>query len=94
MNEELTTNAEDSNEAFLNAVERLVGAWCDRRCYTALRYILAGYPLASGLTDDWGRLLSVFEDVRSFARDEMTHEEILTVNEMITVLNRIVFRHK
>jgi hypothetical protein len=85
---------ENTNESILKAADDLVEAWCDRRCYTALRYILAGYPLASGLTDDWGRLLSAFEDVRSFVRDEMTHEEILTVNEMITVLNRIVFRHK
>ena len=37
-------------------VEALVNAWCDRREFGALREVLSGWPIAGGLTDDWGLL--------------------------------------
>ena len=39
------------------SIKILVDQWCERRCLTALKYILQGWPLSSGLTDDWAELL-------------------------------------
>jgi hypothetical protein len=43
-----------TNEQLFETIQRLVGAWCDRRCLRALRHILAGYPVPSPFTDGWG----------------------------------------
>lgn len=93
MNELNTVNIGESNEALITTVENLVHVWCDRRCCVALRYVLCGYPLTSGLTDDLAALLSAVEDVRAFARDELTDDEMKTINEVIAVLNKPVFRN-
>jgi hypothetical protein len=37
-------------------IDGLVRAWCDRRELAALREILGGWPLCSGLTDEWDEL--------------------------------------
>ncbi len=76
----------------LESVAALVDSWCERRCLSALKFILQGYPLSSGLTDDWGNLLKALEDVRAFARDELTEEETKTVGELIGFVSRIVYR--
>jgi hypothetical protein len=81
-----------SNEQLLSAVQRLVEAWCDRRCLGALRHILAGYPLTSPLTDGWGELYDALRNVRSFSRDELAHVEMDAVNELITEVGKIVYR--
>ncbi len=44
-------------------VEALVDAWCDRREFGALRQVLAGWPLAGGLTEDWGMLASALHSL-------------------------------
>lgn len=83
---------ENSGASILQTVEKLVGAWCDRRCYAALRHILNGYPIPSPLTDSWAILLDALQNVRAFAREEITDEEALTVNELIASITRLVFR--
>ena len=82
----------ESAESLLESVAALVDSWCERRCLLALKIILQGYPLSSGLTDDWGSLLKALEDVRAFARDELTEEETKIVGELIGFVSRIVYR--
>jgi len=81
-----------SAESLLESVAALVDSWCERRCLSALRFILQGYPLSSGLTDDWGNLLKALENVRAFARDELTEEETKAVGELIVFVSRIVYQ--
>jgi hypothetical protein len=53
---------------------------------------LQGYPLSSPLTDGWAELLKSLEDVRAFAKGEITEEEKQTVNQLIGSISRIVYR--
>jgi hypothetical protein len=76
----------------LDTVQALVAGWCDRRCLKALRAILAGYPLSSPFTDGWGDLLRALQDVRAFARDELTEAERTTVDQCIRAVERAVSR--
>ena len=82
-----------SSENFHNSLAALVDSWCERRCLSALRFILKGYPLSSGLTDDWGNLLKALEDVRAFAREDITEEESKLLGELVVFVQRIVYRN-
>jgi hypothetical protein len=76
----------------LAEVDRLVAGWCDRRSYGALRAILAGWPLTSGLTDDWGQLLDALEKVRAFAQRDLVGDELAQVEDLIRDVDRLVQR--
>ena len=82
---------EDNNQLF-SSIQRLVEAWCDRRCLRALRNILRGYPLVSPLGDGWGELLIALQDVRAFARDELTAEEFRVLEDCIRAVDTTVHR--
>jgi hypothetical protein len=69
---------------------RLVDPWCDRRCLRALREILAGWPITSGLTDDWAHLGDALRGVRAFASDELTPQEAQNVEESIAAVDTAV----
>jgi hypothetical protein len=73
-------------------IDQLVNAWYDRRCLSALRRILQGWPLTSGLTDDWGNLLDALEQVRAFAKDELTEDEQARLDGAIHEVGRLVYR--
>jgi len=73
-------------------VAELVDSWCERRCLKALRWVLPGWPLTSGLTDDWASLLDALRNVRAFARDELTEVEQGSVDELASAVERIVYR--
>jgi hypothetical protein len=73
-------------------VSILIDSWCDRRCLNALREILAGWPIGSGLTDDWARLGESLKSVRALAREELEEGEIETVERLIADVDRLVFR--
>jgi len=75
-----------------HTIQGLVEAWCDRRCLRALRNVLQGYPLTSPLGDGWGELLKALQNVRAFARDELTRGEMKTLDECIRVVERVVYR--
>ncbi len=75
-----------------NTLQTLVEGWCDRRCLKALSRILRGYPLSSPFTDGWGDLLIALQDVRAFARSELTDEERAAVDECIRAVDRVVHR--
>jgi hypothetical protein len=83
---------ERSSENILESVRVLVDGWCDRRCLSALRFILRGFPLSSPLNDGWAELLESLEDVRAFAKGEITEEENRTVNQLIGSISRIAYR--
>jgi hypothetical protein len=73
-------------------LSQLVDAWCERRCLSALRHILAGWPLASGLTDEWADLLDSLKNVRAFASDELTDDEQTSVDELVRAIEAVVYR--
>jgi len=81
---------DDSPQEILKSVALLVDEWCNRRCLQALRFILPGYPLRSGLTDDWADLLKSLEDVRAFAIDELTELEKDSVGRLIGSISSII----
>ena len=80
-----------SLEIFHKSLAALVDSWCERRCLSALRFVLQGYPLSSGLTDDWTNLLKALEDVRALERKELTEGEAKSLGELIVFVQRIVY---
>lgn len=82
----------NSTLELFECIDKLVRSWCDRYCLKALRHILSGYPLVSGLTDEYGQLLDALKSVRALARNEITDEEADTVEELIKIVHKIVFR--
>ena len=83
---------QSANRNLLSGIESLVNAWCDRRCLVALKFILQGWPLSSGLTDDWGQLLDSLQNVRSFAAHELTADEAEKLTAFTHEVHRIVYR--
>lgn len=79
-----------TNEELFRELHGLIEGWCDRRCLLALRAILHGYPLTSAMTDGWGELLKALQDVRAFARDELTDAERDAVEECIRTVDRVL----
>lgn len=79
-------------EEVLESVKMLVESWCDERKLAALKFILNGYPLSSFLTDNWGELLKALENVRTFAKHELTEKEHQTVNSLINSIQHIIRR--
>lgn len=88
----MVETGQESTDSVLEAVDTLVDAWCEQRKLVLLRYILRGYPLSSGLTDDWANLLESFENVRAFGRNDLTQEETTAVNKLIGSIGSIVRR--
>ena len=80
----------DNQEQLFQTLQKLVDAWCDRRALQALRYILRGYPLSSPLTDGWAELIAALKDVRAFAREELSAEELSSVDDCVRVIERRV----
>lgn len=83
---------EDTNESVLESIRLLVETWCDRRSLIALRHVLCGYPLSSPLTDGWGDLLAALENVRAFAKEELTAEELTKLNDLIGLVSKAIYR--
>ena len=79
-------------ERLQEVMTELVNAWCDRRCLRALRHALQGWPLTSGLTDDWGQLRDGLKDVRAFAKDELTSAELATIQSLIAGIDDLLAR--
>jgi hypothetical protein len=42
------------------------------------------------LTDRWASLIVALEDVRAFARNEITHEELQQVEEIIRTMRKAI----
>ena len=84
----------EKNAELFRTLQSLVDAWCDRRCLSALRYVLKGYPLTSPMTDGWAELLTALQDVRAFARTELTEQERIMVDDCIRAVDRVVYRQE
>ncbi|HXP82709.1 MAG TPA: hypothetical protein VN976_22605 [Verrucomicrobiae bacterium] len=82
----------ENNEQLFASIQKLVEAWCDRHCLGALRRILPGYPLSSPLTDGWGDLLIALQNLRAFARIELTADELEMLVECIRAVDTVVHR--
>ncbi len=76
----------------LTAIGKLCDAWCERKCLTALRYLLPSWPLINTLTDGWADLSVALQNVRAFARHEVTLVELQKVEDLIRDVDRIVQR--
>jgi hypothetical protein len=83
----------ENNAELFTTIEQLIDAWCDRRCFRALRAILRVYPPPPVLTDDWAELLIGLQDVRAFARDELTTNELETIDDCIRAVDRAIHRN-
>jgi hypothetical protein len=73
----------NSNQEVLSAIRGLIEKWCDRRCLKALCRILGAYLSFNGLGDGWNELRTALQDVRAFARTELTAEELKAVDDLI-----------
>jgi len=82
----------ENNPQFFATLQSLIDAWCDRRCLSALRRILVAYPMLSGLTDEWGELTIALENVRAFARDQITESELQSVEDAIAFARSVIGR--
>lgn len=67
-------------------IDHLVDSWCARRALKPLRFILRSYPLHSGLTDEWGELLSSLKDIKGLCRSELTGDEKKTLVELVNAV--------
>jgi hypothetical protein len=61
--------------AWIVEIDGLVNAWCDRRELAALREILNGWPLSSGLTDEWGELATSLKSIAALRSLPATERE-------------------
>lgn len=82
----------EDNQQLFRSIQKLVEAWCDRRCLRALKNILPRYPLVSPLGDGWGELLIALQNVRAFARDELTAEEFKELEDCTRAVDAAVHR--
>jgi hypothetical protein len=81
----------NTNDIF-SKVDKLVDAWCGRRALKPLRFILRSYPLASGLTDEWGELLESLKDIKGLSGSELTNDEKKVLVELVNAVEDIVYR--
>jgi hypothetical protein len=64
-------------------IKELLNAWCDRRCFGALRIVLQAWPMYMGLNDEVYEFLNALKGVRSQARDELTEKELYQVDALV-----------
>jgi hypothetical protein len=73
------------------AVPKLIDSWCERRALSCLRHLLPSWP-HNGLTDGVAGLKTALENVRPFARDELTDDEKIIVSRAIQALDTALAR--
>jgi hypothetical protein len=73
-------------------VDGLIDGWCERRNLCALRLVLQGYPLGSGLTDDWHRLRDALTFVRADCRDVLQPDESDRLERAIAMVDLALTR--
>jgi hypothetical protein len=77
-------------------VSGLVDSWCERRALGALRIVLSAWwppPTGYALTDDWERLRSGLRHARAMAKEQMTDEEKIQLNQAIAMTDQAL-HHK
>jgi hypothetical protein len=81
----------NTNDIFTK-IDKLIDAWCERRGLKPLRVILRSYPLASGLTDEWGELLESLKDIKGLCGSELPNEEKKALVELVNAVEAMVYR--
>ena len=70
-----------TSEEFHSGIASLIDGWCERRALSLLRVLLAAYPLASGLTDEWAEVAFSLKEIRVW------HHEALAPGEFDRVVS-------
>lgn len=70
----------------------LFDGWCERRAVRPLRDLLRAWPLANGLTDDWGNLHDALRTLRANCRPDISEAELAIVDSLIRAIAHIVFQ--
>jgi len=74
----------------LQRVDSLCNGWCEQRCLSALRHLLRAWPITSPLTDGWGELGIALQNIRAFARNEITPQELEEVEQLVRDVDNII----
>jgi hypothetical protein len=79
-------------EDFDKELGKLIDAWCERRELRLLRTILPVYPRVSGLTDEWGDLVSALKTIRAQHKGLLVNGETDRVVELLHIAESVVYR--
>jgi hypothetical protein len=71
-------------------LERLIGAWCDRRDLRPLAIMLPAYTSNGGLTDSWAAVMEALRDLRAYGR--LPGDEQREVERLLTLVEKAVYR--
>ena len=73
-------------------IEELKASWNERDEEVLLRYLRRGWPLLTGLTDDWWRLINTLEKIQQSGSRYLTIEEENIIADLIPALKKVVNR--
>jgi len=77
---------------FDDELASLIDAWCVRRQLTLLRTVLGAYPRASGLTDEWGELMTALKTVRVQHSSLLGEGELDRIVDILHFTESVVYR--
>lgn len=83
----------ESKDDLLEEVRKLSAAWRTRSARKALAVLDRAWPpFPIMTTSDWGHLLDALKNVRTEAAEEITEQEVASLNEAIVLLEAWVYR--
>lgn len=71
-------------------LDHLIDGWCERRALRPLAVVLAGYPPAPALTDEWAALYATVRNLKGVAPDVLTDAERAAVAEAHALIYQIL----
>jgi hypothetical protein len=83
---ELTKSAEQ-----VPGLRDLIEVWCDRRCLSALKYVLPAYIAFNGRIDGWSMLCAAVRNARTSAHDELTEGELEVICGIVRTAKEIIY---
>jgi hypothetical protein len=78
------------NARLFGLLDGLIDRWCERRALKPLRLVLAGYPPAPALTDEWADLYAAIRNLKGLPADALTPEERAGVAEAHALIHHIL----
>jgi hypothetical protein len=78
------------NARLFRLLDDLIDRWCERRALHPLRLVLAGYPPAPALTDEWAELYAALRNLTRLPVDGLTSEERAGVADAHALIHRIL----
>ena len=79
----------DSSHLF-QILDELIDRWCERRALGPLRVVLAGYPLVTGLSDEWATLDATIRNLKGLAPDALPPEERALIGEAHALIHQLL----